>query len=106
MENTSIRQKMMEIIEIVGENPTSKKIKLVGTEIYNLATECRKRNIFINSKEKYNEYKNSYDGKNKDEKILESYIRLLNKIGYAPTEFHLTGTIILLIPIVDDFLQE
>lgn len=101
-----IEDRMMEIIRTIGENPTIKKIKLVGTDIHNLATECRKCKIFANSKIKFNEYKNSYNGKAKDDKILESYIRLLNKIGDAPTSFHLTGAIILLVPIVDDFLQE
>lgn len=70
--------------------------------IHDIAEACRTTEIFKNSKDKYEEFKNGFA----TNKIVESYIWFLNRIVEAPTHYHMIGAVRLCLPIVDDFIQE
>lgn len=95
---------MKKIIISIGYNPTEQEIKNNTISISNLANKCRKTDFFKKNEHQVDEFKKHIDTEYPDKKIKTSYLYLLNRIGDAPSRWHLESAIILNLPIIDDYL--
>jgi hypothetical protein len=101
-------QKTKDLYENLGDDLTLEKLISYKLDINEISNECKKYNIFIESKDKFDDFIITLerDVKDVNKRLILAWNHMDEKLSNAPTELHFKGAIILTLPIIDYLLQE
>jgi flagellar biosynthesis chaperone FliJ len=100
--------KTKDLYEHLGETLTLEKMISYKLDINEISNECKKHNMFIDSKDKYDAFILNLEKTVKDvnKKLITAWNHMDDRLSQSPTDLHFKGSIILTMPVIDYILQK
>ena len=77
----------------------------VSDKITALSEKCVKTQLFVHSKDKFDDFVMNIEATDAvDKRLINSWSWLMNRIVYAPTSYHIRGAVVLCVPLVAKYL--